>query len=188
MFRKKVKEDPTELQLLKIRVRNLEKEIAERSKKMDINTYNKEAGQEAAAPGKWKTTKHGIALGSVSDLDHWSDTKTHNSPEQILTDALAKELQTPGDDIRTYLIDSLVDNLCKIQAGSVKAPHGLDDMEVGPTLLSLANKGYSPEMKQMLTEWSSAALSIAKKREAPQVQTEELESIVKLKLNGENFT
>ena len=29
MFKKKVKEDPTELQLLKIRVQNLEKEIAE---------------------------------------------------------------------------------------------------------------------------------------------------------------
>lgn len=29
MFRKKAKEDPTELQLLKIRVQNLEKEIAE---------------------------------------------------------------------------------------------------------------------------------------------------------------
>lgn len=29
MFRRKVKEDPTELQLLKIRVQNIEKEIAE---------------------------------------------------------------------------------------------------------------------------------------------------------------
>ncbi|UUM12428.1 hypothetical protein NQU17_02375 [Clostridiaceae bacterium HFYG-1003] len=29
MFRKKVKEDPTELQLLKIRVQNLEKQVAE---------------------------------------------------------------------------------------------------------------------------------------------------------------
>lgn len=29
MFRKKVKEDPTELELLKIRVRNLEKQITE---------------------------------------------------------------------------------------------------------------------------------------------------------------
>lgn len=29
MFRRKVKEDPTELQLLKIRVQNLEKQIAE---------------------------------------------------------------------------------------------------------------------------------------------------------------
>lgn len=32
MFRKKVKEDPTELELLKIRVRNLEKQITEMKK------------------------------------------------------------------------------------------------------------------------------------------------------------
>ena len=32
MFKKKVKEDPTELQLLKIRVRNLEKQISEMKK------------------------------------------------------------------------------------------------------------------------------------------------------------
>lgn len=39
----------------------------------------------------------------------------------------------------------------------------LDDYEVGPILLSLANKNYSPTMKRMLGEWSSAALTIAKK-------------------------
>lgn len=38
----------------------------------------------------------------------------------------------------------------------------LDDYEVGPKLLSLANRNYSPEMKRMLVEWSSKALSIAK--------------------------
>lgn len=32
MFRRKVKEDPTELQLLKIRVQNLEKQVAEPKK------------------------------------------------------------------------------------------------------------------------------------------------------------
>ena len=32
MFKKKVKEDPTELQLLKIRIQNLEKQIAELKK------------------------------------------------------------------------------------------------------------------------------------------------------------
>ena len=38
----------------------------------------------------------------------------------------------------------------------------LDDYEVGPKLLTLANRNYSPEMKRMLVEWSSKALSIAK--------------------------
>ena len=80
MFRKKEKEDPTELQLLKIRVQNLEKQIAEMKR-----------------------------------------------------------------------------------APQVQAEELLDDLEIGPILLSLANKNYSDEMKQLLAEWSSAALCAAKK-------------------------
>ncbi|WFF73980.1 hypothetical protein [Proteiniclasticum sp. QWL-01] len=43
MFRRKVKEDPTELQLLKIRVQNIEKEIAELKRAPQVQTEELES-------------------------------------------------------------------------------------------------------------------------------------------------
>lgn len=43
MFRKKVKEDPTELELLKIRVRNLEKQVAELKKAPQVQAEELDA-------------------------------------------------------------------------------------------------------------------------------------------------
>ena len=88
-----------------------------------------------------------------------------NEIKNLLMRALETELKS--EDVRTYLVNTLVDNLLKLEDGEEKAPQVqaeelLDDLEIGPILLSLANKNYSDEMKQLLAEWSSLALSIAK--------------------------
>lgn len=46
MFRKKVKEDPTELQLLKIRVQNIEKEIAEMKRATQVQAEEQDSREK----------------------------------------------------------------------------------------------------------------------------------------------
>ncbi|KAF5045254.1 hypothetical protein DSECCO2_483220 [anaerobic digester metagenome] len=65
MFRKKEKEDPTELQLLKIRVQNLEKQIAEMKRAPQVQA------EEHILKGKWLSidvTLDGNSIGGIGKL------------------------------------------------------------------------------------------------------------------------
>lgn len=84
---------------------------------------------------------------------------------------LAERSKTCADDNLADITQAMCDIADRLPCEAVtpqtitkkaRAGGALDDYEVGPKLLSLANRNYSPEMKRMLVEWSSKALSIAK--------------------------
>lgn len=75
--------------------------------------------------------------------------------DRLPSEAVNKITLQLGRKAFTAFIDD-----CAVNKAHADGP--LDDYEVGPKLLSLANRNYSPEMKKMLAEWSSKALSIAK--------------------------